>query len=381
MRRFQSRRFFIGYNQGMKIILDAHQDLAYNMAALGRDYRRSAFQTRQLEQGKPFMAWTDESLLGWPEYMQARVALVFSTLFAAPARSVPPEKRDSQIYDTLEQAHQIYKNQLLSYHRLCEESPDQFRLILTQSDLKQHLETWQTIPEDETPQLPVGFIPLMEGAEGILSFDELPMWWDLGIRTIGLAWRSNRYTGGTGEPGPLTQDGESLLRAMSHQGFVLDISHMDPPAALQAIDQYDGKIIASHANLAWLVEGYEGNRLLTKDLLNALLERDAIIGVVPCNYFLKRNIPETGGKASVSLRLAAEQIDTICQIAGDSKHVGLGTDFDGGIGLESVPAEIETIGDLPKLDDFLKEMGYDENQREDIRYRNFLNMIQSVLPS
>ena len=97
----------------MNIILDAHQDLAYNMAALGRDYRRSAYQTRQLEKGMPFMAWTDDALLGWPEYMQARVALVFSTLFAAPARSVKPEQRDSQIYDTLEQAHTIYKQQLL----------------------------------------------------------------------------------------------------------------------------------------------------------------------------------------------------------------------------------------------------------------------------
>ncbi len=365
----------------MKIILDAHQDLAYNMAALGRDYRRSAFQTRQLEQGKPFMAWTDDCLLGWPEYMQARVALVFSTLFAAPARSVPADKRDSQIYDTVEQAHTIYKNQLLSYHRLSEESPDQFRLILTQADLHNHLEEWQAISETETPELPVGLIPLMEGAEGILSLDELPMWWELGIRTIGLAWRSNRYTGGSGEPGPLTKDGEALLDAMADQGFVLDISHMDPPAALSAIDMYDGKIIASHANLAWLVEGYEGNRLLTRELLNALLERDAIIGVVPCNYFLNRNLPETGGKALVSLRLAAEQMDAICQIAGDSKHVGFGTDFDGGIGLQSVPAEIDSIADLPKLDDFLKEMGYVESQLEDIRYRNFLIMIQSVLPS
>lgn len=365
----------------MNIILDAHQDLAYNMAALGRDYRRSAYQTRQLEKVMPFMAWTDDALLGWPEYMQARVALVFSTLFAAPARSVKPEQRDSQIYDTLEQAHTIYKQQLLSYHRLSEESPDQFRLILTQSDLKQHLEKWQAIPETETPQLPVGLIPLMEGAEGILSLDELTEWWRLGIRTIGLAWRSNRYTGGSGEPGPLTKDGEALLKSMSQHGFVLDISHMDPPAALKAIEMYEGTIIASHANLAWLVEGYQGNRLLTKELLNALLERDAIIGVVPCNSFLKRDWKESGGKASVSLRLAAEQIDTICQIAGDSKHVGLGTDFDGGIGLQSVPAEIDTIADLSKLDTFLKEMGYDDSQIKDIHYRNFLDMIQSVLPS
>jgi len=365
----------------MNIILDAHQDLAYNMLALGREYRRSALTTRQLEVGKPFMAWTDDALIGWPEYMQARIAFVFSTLFAAPARSVSPEKRDSQIYDSLDQAHHLYKQQLLAYHRLCEQSPEQFSLIRIQADLKSHLDKWQNASQDETPQLPVGLIPLMEGAEGILSLDELPMWWDLGVRIIGLAWRGNRYTGGTKEPGPLSPAGKELLDAMAEQGFVLDVSHMDEEAALQAVDRYPGTIIASHANLARLVEGYQGNRLLTNKLLNALLERDAVIGVVPCNSFLRRDWQQNGGKASVSLKLAAEHIDAICQQAGDSKHAGLGTDFDGGIGLQSVPAEINTIADLAKLNTFLAEMGYNQSEIEDINYRNFLNMIQSVLPA
>ena len=365
----------------MNIFLDAHQDLAYNMLALGRDYRRSAYEIRQREIDKPFMAWTDDALIGWPEYMQARVALVFSTLFAAPARSIAPEMRDSQIYDTPQEAHQLYKQQLMAYHRLSDESPDQFRLIRTQTELTQHLEKWANHDPSQTPELPVGLIGLMEGAEGILSLDELPEWWELGIRIIGPAWRSNRYTGGSQEPGPLTQDGKALVDAMAEHGFVLDISHMDEEAALQAIDRYEGTIIASHANLAHLVEGYQGNRLLSMQQLDALLERDAIIGVVPCNNFLRRGWKETGGKASVSLRLAAEQIDAICQRAGNSKHVGLGTDFDGGIGLQSVPAEIDSIADLPKINTFLEEMGYNASQIEDINYRNFLNMIQSVLPA
>ncbi len=32
-------------------------------------------------------------------------------------------------------------------------------------------------------------------------------------------------------------------------------------------------------------------------------------------------------------------------MAGDVRHVGIGTDFDGGFGVEQVPAEIETIAD------------------------------------
>lgn len=365
----------------MNIILDAHQDLAYNMLALGRDFRRSAKETRQLEIGKPFMAWSDDALNGWPDYMQARVALIFATLFAAPSRSVIPEHRDSQIYDTPEQAHQLYKQQLLSYHRLSDESPDQFRLIHNQRDLSDHLEKWQATSSIQTPALPVGLIPLMEGAEGVLHLDELSDWWELGVRIIGLAWRSNRYTGGTREPGPLTNDGKALIKAMAEHGFVLDISHMDEEATSQAIESYEGTIIASHANLSRLIDGYEGNRLLSDQLAKALIDRDAIIGVVPCNNFLTKNWKEAGGKSAVSLKLAAEQIDAICQLAGNSKHVGIGTDFDGGIGYQSVPAEIDTIADLPKLNNFLKDMGYTDDQIADINYRNFLNMIQSVLPA
>jgi hypothetical protein len=35
------------------MIVDAHQDLAWNMLTFGRDYTRSAAETRRLEAGTP----------------------------------------------------------------------------------------------------------------------------------------------------------------------------------------------------------------------------------------------------------------------------------------------------------------------------------------
>jgi len=67
-------------------------------------------------------------------------------------------------------------------------------------------------------------------------------------------------------------------------------------------------------------------------------------------------------------------------MAGDVQHVGIGTDFDGGIGVEMVPAEIDTIADLPLLFPFLKELGYDSNQIERIASGNFLEIIETTLP-
>ena len=51
------------------------------------------------------------------------------------------------------------------------------------------------------------------------------------------------------------------------------------------------------------------------------------------------------------VKTAAEiaHIEHICQLAGNSRHVALGTDLDGGFGREQSPADLDTIADLQKL--------------------------------
>jgi hypothetical protein len=68
------------------LIVDAHEDIAWNILVLGRDYTRSVRETRALEKGSENVVHNGETLLGWPEYQQGRVAFVFGTLFAAPKR-------------------------------------------------------------------------------------------------------------------------------------------------------------------------------------------------------------------------------------------------------------------------------------------------------
>jgi membrane dipeptidase len=373
-RHRKNRRFLMP----MPFILDAHQDLAYNMTVYGRDYRLPNAQTRLRDLQAAGGTERRGSLLGLPEYNAANVGLVFGTLFAAPKRRSSPDSAPDEAYDTPSEARRIYWKQLDFYHHLAETQSDSYRLVLTQTELKNHLSLWQSHAQSLKP---IGIIPLMEGAEGIVDLDELPRWWERGLRIIGLAWAGNRFCGGTREPGGLTSDGKDLIRAMAEIGFVLDLSHMDEPAALTCLDLYPGKIIASHANAAKLVRGYNTNRLLSDEVIAKLIARGGCIGVAPINSFLDAKWREEGGKEAVSLRMVAEQIDYICQIAGDVRHVGLGTDFDGGLGVEDVPAEIDTIADLPKLFPFLEELGYDSTEIESIASGNFLDLIQSALPA
>jgi membrane dipeptidase len=67
-------------------------------------------------------------------------------------------------------------------------------------------------------------------------------------------------------------------------------------------------------------------------------------------------------------------------MAGDARHVGIGTDFDGGFGLQSVPIEIDTISDIRKIIPILAQKGYTEADSAAILGNNWLVHLQNTLP-
>ncbi|HTX89935.1 MAG TPA: membrane dipeptidase [Anaerolineales bacterium] len=361
------------------LIVDAHEDLAYNILNFGRDYTRSVVESRQVEQTSNPEApeHAGETLLGWPEYQRGRVAVVFGTLFATPARRKEGDW-DRQSYADFAEAHRIYRAQLDEYHRLTDDHPDRFRLIGARPDLEAILADWADASRTEHP---VGLVPLMEGADGLGGPSELGEWWDAGLRLIGLAWAGTRYCGGTRDPGPLTDEGRELIRAMADFGFTLDLSHMDPLSARESLDLYPGPVIASHSNAASLLPGYDGNRLLPEDVIRGLIGRGAVIGIIPYCTFLSTGWRRGDRREGITLETVAAQIDHICQLAGDALHVGLGSDFDGGFGLDSVPTGVDSISDLQKLDPILKAKGYNDEAIAAVLGENWLRHLRATLPT
>ena len=361
----------------MPLIVDAHADIAYNMLKYGRDYTRSAAETRRLEAGTPTVTENEDALLGWPDYQRGQVAVIFSTLFAAPIR-FSKTGNQKQVYKNFDEAHKLYREQLLTYHRMTDSSPDKFRLIASSSDLNLILDHWHS---SEQTGHPVGMVVLMEGAEGIRHPSELDEWYDMGVRLIGPAWVGTRYCGGWKEPGPLTDDGRELLLAMADYNFSLDLSHMDERAAIEALDRYRGPVVATHANCAALMPNSNSNRHLSDHIIEGVIQRDGVVGVVPFNSYLK--VGRVSGKnprSEVPLEIVANHIDHICQIAGDSLHAGIGSDFDGGFGVQSVPPEIDTVADLQNLVSLLKARGYSEVDIENILSGNWLTRLKRDLP-
>jgi membrane dipeptidase len=378
------------------LIVDSHEDLAWNMVTFGRDYTRSASETRRLEAGSQTPVQNGDTLLGWRDYQQGQIGLIFATLFAAPTRH-KEYALETQVYATADEAHQLYQKQLDRYHRLVDEHPNHFRLVETLGDLDSVLISWKNNAEimerstadrqpeesqaDDPPGNPVGLVVLMEGAEGVRAPQELEEWYRRGVRLIGPAWAGTRFCGGTREPGPLTAEGYALLEGMAQFGLILDLSHMDEKAALQALDSYPGTIVASHANALALLKGSDSNRHLSDQVLQGLLDRDGMTGIVAYNSFLQAGWKRGDRRDLVSLQQVAAQIDYVCQMAGDAQHVGLGSDFDGGFGWQSVPAEINTVADLQKLAPLLEEKGYTRTDIAAILGENWVARLRANLPA
>jgi membrane dipeptidase len=111
-----------------------------------------------------------------------------------------------------------------------------------------------------------------------------------------------------------------------------------------------------------------------------MIERDGIIGMLPYNKFLWSDWRKQADRQQVTLHNVFTHIDHICQMAGNTRHVGLGTDFDGGFGWPEVPLELDTIADLPQLAPVLADNGYSAADIHAIFYGNWQRFLERTLP-
>ncbi len=354
------------------IVVDAHEDIAYNALAHARDYRLPAWEKRRLEASdEPARAGL--ATVGLPDALLGRVAVVFATIFTAP-RSATPQPWDHLTYTTPREAYRLAVDQYDYYQRLFDES-ERVRLIRSVGDLNAVLATWAE--GTEMHQHRQGMTLLMENADPILEPRQFEEWYARGVRLVGPAWQASRYCGGTGQPGPLTALGRELLDVMANFNAILDLSHMAEQAYLEAIDRYEGVVIASHSN----PRRFRGtDRHLSDEMIRRLAERDGVMGIVLFNRFLSDTWAKGDPKSDVPMSVALDAIDYVCQLTGSAAHVGIGSDFDGGFGAESIPDGLDTVGDLWNFGAALRARGYSEEDTAAILGGNMLRKLRQALP-
>ncbi|MDQ3779619.1 MAG: membrane dipeptidase [Chloroflexota bacterium] len=353
------------------LVVDAHLDLAMNALLWNRDLALSAHQTRQIEREA---AMTQKGrcagTVGLPDLRGGEIGLVFATVIARKnhGQNAGIDFRSHEI------AYAHAQGQLAYYRELARQGVCQ--IIRTAADLA----GWQAAWDADPQTAPFGFVLLMEGADPIVEPEQVRLWWDDGLRAIGLAhYGPSAYAFGTGSAGPLTAKGRELLAVMDELGMILDVSHLTDESFHESLDRFAGPVVASHSNCRASVPG---DRQLDDAMLGRLIERDAVIGAVMDAWMLEPGwVRGVTTNERVSLENVVDQIDHVCQRAGNSRHAAIGTDLDGGYGIEQVPHDLDTIADVQKIPDLLRQRGYGEADVANIMHANWLRLLGSSLPA
>ena len=312
---------------------------------------------------------------------RAKMAVCLATLIAHARPDLRPAtgiKRTSLEYRSPAAACAIAQGQL-AYYRLLEQDGE-LVMLRSADDLNAHWERCVSRGESTSDRMtPIGYILAMEGADAIVAPSQVEFWFKLGLRVVGpVHYGHNQYAHGTGESGPLTDAGVSLLREFERLGMILDATHLSDEGFFQALDVFGGPVIASHQNCRALVPGC---RQFSDEQLRLLIDRDAVIGAAFDNWMI---VPDwkTGQtpRSEATLAKLADHVDHICQLAGTHRHVAIGTDLDGGYGTEQSPAEVETIADVQKFAAVLDERGYASSAIDDIFHGNWLRFFREHLP-
>ena len=369
----------------MRLLVDAHLDLAWNAASFDRDLTLELDAMNQAEKSLADLPFRGKATTTFSEMRKGNVFLCIATLLArsGPQQQRPPVYKRSDLDFTYRiGAYAAAHAQLACYHLW--EQQGHLRMIHTKQDFDNHLAEWKDAPHGEgagSEKIPLGMILSMEGADPIVDPSQLPDWHAVGLRALGPAhYGHSHYAAGTATEGPITKAGTQLLKQMDKLNMGLDVTHLCDQSLEQAIDLFDGTVWASHHNCRALVPG---DRQLPDNLIQKLIDRNAVIGTACDAWMLMQNWVRgetSAAEENITLETVANHIDHICQLAGNTNHAAIGTDLDGGFGTEQTPADLKSIADMQNLAEILNKRGYTDSNINQIFHQNWLDLLRNVLP-
>ena len=355
----------------MKFIIDIHLDLSMNAIEWNRDLTQSVLQINAQEKDlidKPDRGKATVSLQAMRE---GNIGFCVATQIARYVKSNNPLPG----WNSPTQAWAQTQGQLAWYRAM--EKVGEMIQIIDKKGLQNHLDLWSS----SEPNKPIGYLLNLEGADSIVTLDHLHRAYKQGLRAIGPAhYGPGTYAHGTNSEGGLGTKGKELLNEIEKLNMILDVTHLCDQSFWEAIDHYNGKMWASHSNCRSLVSN---QRQFSNLQIKELIARKAIIGMAFDAWMMipkwQKGISDPK-KSGLVIETIIDHIDHICQLSGNSNHIALGTDLDGGFGKEQCPYDLETISDLQKMDVLLKKRGYSENDIQKILNQNAINFLMGALP-
>ncbi|MFQ3648480.1 MAG: membrane dipeptidase [Anaerolineae bacterium] len=344
-----------------QIIVDAHQKIALQALYEGFDYLRH-----------PLALGHKPSAAGLPDALLGRIAVIFSAVVTIQR---PKNQHTALVmhYHHPKEAYEAALRQWDYYQRLADKT-NQVWLVQTAADLHQVLETWQ--PDTPLNRRRQGLVLTLSGADPILEPRQFEEWYARGVRCVGLAYASTRYSGSSAERSEgLTKQGHELLDVLADYQTIVDVARISERGLYQVLDRYDGPLLVSHGYLESkdLDDNFDA---VSRSAVCRLAERDGVVALRLLHW------PSSARPHNQRppLRAVAEMVDTVCQWTGSSAHVAIGSDLASPQSLEDAPLDVDTTGDLWKLYRLLDSYGFSAADVQAIMAGNLLRLLRRALP-
>lgn len=243
-------------------------------------------------------------------------------------------------------------------NELAEKSNGKLTVIKTAADLESYLERRR-----ENPGITAGFL----GIEGAHALDgdlaNIDALFDAGVRMMAPTHFFDNDIGGSAHgvaKGGLTEKGREMIRRMEEKRMIIDLAHASAKTIDDVLAMVTRPVVVSHTGVKGTCDN---QRNLSDDHIRAIARTGGVIGI---GYW------ETATCGRDAKAIARAIRYTVNLVGVD--HVGLGSDYDGGI-----EAPFDTTG-LAEITDALLEEGMSESDIEKIMGGNVLRLLRENMP-
>lgn len=256
------------------------------------------------------------------------------------------------------------------------------------------------------------YIGLENGYPVGKDISRVRQYYDLGARYITLSHSANNdICDSSSDPnGPeqngLSEFGGQVVREMNRLGMMVDVSHISDEAFYDVLKVTSAPVIASHSSCRALCGSH---RNMTDDMLLALRDNGGVIQICILSNYLRtpepnptmteklaeirqkfgdyNKLPEDSKKLMrvqyreirrkyeklATVKDIVDHIDHVVQVIGID-YVGIGTDFDGGGGVEGC----RSVDEMKNITIELLRRGYTKPEIEKIWGGNFMRVFRKV---
>lgn len=190
----------------------------------------------------------------------------------------------------------------------------------------------------------------------------------LGVRGLTLTWNHrNELADGVMETrscGGLSMFGYEVIKEMNKLGMLIDVSHLSEKGFYDVLEASTKPVAATHSN-AFAVCRHPRN--LKDEQILALASKGGVIGI---NFY-----PEFLAEGRAGIKDIIRHIEYLASLAG-TNVIGFGSDFDG---IDHLPDLIPGPEGFSLIINELLRLNYKEEDVRKIAYKNFLNLIKTIL--